>query len=173
METRSYVKSVAHPAAKNMIELSRTQDEECGDGTTGVIILAGEILAQLLSQLERDIHPVVIISAYNKALKEALEIVNRTSIPINVNDDKQMLNLIIGTKFSVRWSDLMTRLPPEAVRTVSSEDNGHTIVDIKHYARVEKVPGGGDRGQQGPQGRHDQQGHHPPQHASSHQEPAH
>ncbi|TFK19034.1 T-complex protein 1 [Coprinopsis marcescibilis] len=136
---------VAHPAAKNMIELSRTQDEECGDGTTSVIILAGEILAQSLSQLERDIHPVVIISAYNKALKEALEIVNRISIPIDVNDDKQMLDLIktsIGTKFSVRWSDLMTRLALEAVRTVSSEENGHTVVDIKRYARVEKVPGG-------------------------------
>ncbi|KAJ2928327.1 hypothetical protein H1R20_g8755, partial [Candolleomyces eurysporus] len=110
---------VAHPAAKNMIELSRTQDEECGDGTTSVIILAGEILAQSLSQLERDIHPVVIISAYTKALKEALEIVKRISVPIDVNDDAQMLSLIktsIGTKF--------------------------VTVDIKRYARVEKVPGG-------------------------------
>ena len=82
-----------------MIELSRTQDEECGDGTTSVIILgayppnytkscsiiAGEILSQSLSQLERDIHPVVIISAYNKALKEALEIITRISIPIDIN----------------------------------------------------------------------------------------
>ncbi|KAK7685038.1 T-complex protein 1 subunit gamma [Cerrena zonata] len=85
---------VAHPAAKNMIELSRTQDEECGDGTTSVIILAGDILAQSLSQLERDIHPVVIISAYNKALKEALEIIKRISIPIDTSDDGAMLSLI-------------------------------------------------------------------------------
>jgi len=47
-------------------------------------IIAGEILAQSLSQLERDIHPVVIISAYNKALKEALEIIKRISIPIDI-----------------------------------------------------------------------------------------
>ncbi|KAF8954273.1 chaperonin Cpn60/TCP-1 family [Flammula alnicola] len=136
---------VAHPAAKNMIELSRTQDEECGDGTTSVIILAGEILAQSLSQLERDIHPVVIISAYNKALKEALEIVKRISIPIDVNDDKQMLSLIktsIGTKFVVRWSDLMCKLALQAVRTVSQDVNGMKTVDIKRYARVEKIPGG-------------------------------
>ncbi|KAJ6625013.1 putative t-complex protein 1 gamma subunit [Mycena sp. CBHHK59/15] len=115
---------VAHPAAKNMIELSRTQDEECGDGTTSVIILAGEILAQSLSQLERDIHPVVIISAYNKALKEALEIIKRISVPIDTTNDKEMLALIktsIGTKF---------------------DDNGMKTVDIKRYARVEKVPGG-------------------------------
>ncbi|KAF9523110.1 chaperonin Cpn60/TCP-1 family [Crepidotus variabilis] len=136
---------VAHPAAKNMIELSRTQDEECGDGTTSVIILAGEILAQSLSQLERDIHPVVIISAYNKALKEALEIVKRISIPIDVNDDAQMLALIktsIGTKFVVRWSDLMCKLALQAVRTVAQDTNGMQTVDIKRYARVEKVPGG-------------------------------
>ncbi|KZT18687.1 T-complex protein 1 [Neolentinus lepideus HHB14362 ss-1] len=136
---------VAHPAAKNMIELSRTQDEECGDGTTSVIILAGEILAQSLSQLERDIHPVVIISAYNKALREALEIVKRISIPIDTSDDGQMLSLIkssIGTKFVVRWSDLMCKLALDAVRIVSADEGGMTTVDIKRYARVEKVPGG-------------------------------
>ncbi|KAI0280657.1 T-complex protein 1 [Russula aff. rugulosa BPL654] len=136
---------VAHPAAKNMIELSRTQDEECGDGTTSVIVLAGEILAQSLSQLERNIHPVVIISAYNKALQTALEIVSRISVPIDTNDDAQMLALIktsIGTKFVIRWSDLMCRLALEAVRIVSAEDAGVCTVDIKRYARVEKVPGG-------------------------------
>ncbi|ESK98153.1 t-complex protein 1 subunit gamma [Moniliophthora roreri MCA 2997] len=136
---------VAHPAAKNMIELSRTQDEECGDGTTSVIILAGEILAQSLSQLERDIHPVVIISAYNKALKEALEIIKRISISIDVNNDEEMLSLIktsIGTKFVVRWSDLMCKLALRAVRTVAQDDGGLKTVDIKRYARVEKIPGG-------------------------------
>ncbi|KAF8177411.1 chaperonin Cpn60/TCP-1 family [Pholiota molesta] len=142
---------VAHPAAKNMIELSRTQDEECGDGTTSVIILAGEILAQSLSQLERDIHPVVIIRAYTKALAEALTIVKSISIPIDPSSDTEMLSLIktsIGTKFSARWSELMCKLALDAVRTVAVEaakDGSNetlTTVDIKRYARVEKVPGG-------------------------------
>lgn len=146
-----------------MIELSRTQDEECGDGTTSVIILgmedrlflsplpdsflctAGEILAQSLAQLERDIHPVVIISAYNKALKEALEIIKRISIPIDTSNDEEMLSLIktsIGTKFVMRWSDLMCKLALQAVRTVAQEEGAIKTVDIKRYARVEKVPGG-------------------------------
>ncbi|KAH7907992.1 chaperonin Cpn60/TCP-1 family [Hygrophoropsis aurantiaca] len=137
---------VAHPAAKNMIELSRTQDEECGDGTTSVIILAGEILAQSLSQLNRDIHPVVIISAYNKALTHALEIIDSISIPIDTSNDDEMTSLIktsIGTKFVSRWSDLMCRLALQAVRIVSKEDDGgNKTVDIKRYARVEKIPGG-------------------------------
>ncbi|KAF9014910.1 chaperonin Cpn60/TCP-1 family [Cyathus striatus] len=136
---------VAHPAAKNMIELSRTQDEECGDGTTSVIILAGEVLAQSLSQLERDIHPVVIISAYNKALAEALKTIEDISVPIDIYNDEEMLKLIktsIGTKFVVRWSDLMCTLALQAVRTVSQEEGSLKTVDIKRYARVEKVPGG-------------------------------
>ncbi|KAF9508268.1 hypothetical protein BS47DRAFT_1373697 [Hydnum rufescens UP504] len=136
---------VAHPAAKNMIDLSRTQDEEVGDGTTSVIILAGEILGQSLPLLERSIHPVVIISAFNKALKEALEIVNRVSIPIDTNNEQEMLALIktsVGTKFVVRWSDLMCKLALQAVQTVMRDEDGIKTVDIKRYARVEKVPGG-------------------------------
>ena len=106
---------------------------------------------QSLSQLERDIHPVVIIRAYTKALAEALRIVNAISIPIDTSSDEQMLSLIktsIGTKFSVRWSDLMCKLALEAVRTVAIEASsgpsgeGLTTVDIKRYARVEKIPGG-------------------------------
>lgn len=137
---------VSHPAAKSMIELSRTQDEEVGDGTTTVIILAGEILAQALPQLERNIHPVVIISAFKQALKDALEIIDEISLPIDINDDKAMNSLIsssIGTKFVSRWSDLMCSLALNAVRTVTWEiGNGNREVDIKRYARVEKVPGG-------------------------------
>ncbi|EMR72677.1 T-complex protein 1 subunit gamma [Eutypa lata] len=137
---------VSHPAAKSMIELSRTQDEEVGDGTTSVIILGGEILAQALPQLERNIHPVVIISAFKRALKDALEIIDEISLPIDINDDQAMNSLIsssIGTKFVSRWSDLMCSLALSAVRTVAWEvGNGKQEVDIKRYARVEKVPGG-------------------------------
>ncbi|KAF8473790.1 T-complex protein 1 [Gautieria morchelliformis] len=136
---------VAHPAAKNMIELSRTQDEEVGDGTTSVIILAGEILAQCLPLLERNLHPVVIISALNKALRESLDVLQSIAVPIDTSSEKEMLSLIktsIGTKFVIRWSDLMCKLALDAVRTVAKDDAGIKTVDIKRYARVEKVPGG-------------------------------
>lgn len=137
---------VSHPAAKSMIELSRTQDEEVGDGTTTVIILAGEILALALPQLERKIHPVVIISAFKNALKDALRIIEEISLPVDVNDDDAMRKLIassIGTKYVNRWSELMCNLALQAVRTVSFEaEGGKKEVDIKRYARVEKIPGG-------------------------------
>ncbi|KAI5451274.1 T-complex protein 1 subunit gamma [Naganishia albida] len=144
---------VAHPAAKSMIELSRTQDEEVGDGTTSVIILAGEILAHSLPLLERNIHPVVIIKAFSHALDDALKVINDISVPVDISSEDQMMALIktsIGTKFSSRWSDLMCSLALKAVRTVSvtAEDEAPTdsagikTVDIKRYARVEKIPGG-------------------------------
>ncbi|RIA84181.1 chaperonin Cpn60/TCP-1 family [Glomus cerebriforme] len=136
---------VAHPAAKSMIELSRTQDEEVGDGTTSVIILAGEVLAQALPYLERNIHPIIIISAFKKALEDAVKIINEISKPLDVENHEEMLNLVkgsIGTKFASRWSDLMCKLALDAVRTVAKDDEGKREVDIKRYARVEKVPGG-------------------------------
>src|ERR1700755_1477210 len=76
----------AHPAAKSMIELSRTQDEEVGDGTTTVIILAGEILAQTYPHIERNIHPVIIISALREALKDAIDVINQVSRPVDTEN---------------------------------------------------------------------------------------
>lgn len=147
---------VAHPAAKSMIELSRTQDEEVGDGTTSVIILAGEVLTRSVQYLESDIHPIVIISAFKKALEDAITIVDEISRPVDIHNPEEMLALIkssLGTKFVSRWSDLMCSLALKAVQCVAVEKDqsipGSTSgpprqaeVDIKRYARVEKIPGG-------------------------------
>lgn len=106
---------------------------------------AGEILAQALPYLERNIHPVVIISAFKRALEEALRIIDAISVPVNPSNEDDMLRLIktsIGTKFVSRWSDMMCHLALKAIRTVAKDDNGAKTVDIKRYAKVEKVPGG-------------------------------
>ncbi|KAJ1904713.1 T-complex protein 1 subunit gamma [Coemansia sp. IMI 209127] len=113
---------VAHPAAKSMIELSRTQDDEVGDGTTSVIILAGELLAISAPFLERKIHPVVILRGFQKALDDAQTILRSIAVPVDTNDRDQMLGLIksaIGTKFVSRWNDLMCNLALSAVQTVA------------------------------------------------------
>ncbi|KAJ1758026.1 T-complex protein 1 subunit gamma, partial [Coemansia sp. RSA 1591] len=181
---------VAHPAAKSMIELSRTQDDEVGDGTTSVIILAGELLAISAPFLERKIHPVVILRGFQRALEDAQDILRSIAVPVDTSDREQMLGLIksaIGTKFVSRWNDLMCGLALDAVQTVvrrkadmeeapvvdianidakkpqgdaaatgsaatatadavdvsgkTSETDVHEV-DIKRFARVEKVPGG-------------------------------
>merc|ERR1712168_1364890 len=66
--------TVQHPAAKTMIEIARTQDEEVGDGTTSVIVLAGEMLSVAEEHLENNVHPTVIIRGYRQALEDICNI---------------------------------------------------------------------------------------------------
>lgn len=136
---------VSHPAAKSMIELSRTQDEEVGDGTTTVIILAGEILAQTYPYIEKNIHPVVIIQALKQALADALQIIHDVSVPVDTENDAQMLKLIgasIGTKYINKWLQKMCELALKAVQTVAVRDGDYREIDTKRYVRIEKIPGG-------------------------------
>ncbi|KAH8067508.1 hypothetical protein JL721_7622 [Aureococcus anophagefferens] len=113
---------VSHPAAKQMIELSRAQDEEVGDGTTSVIVLTGEMLQVAEPLLARNIHPTAALRA--------------------------LVESCIGTKFSSRWGDKVIEMAIGATLKVVVEKGGvdgkesHKEVDIKRYAKVEKLPGG-------------------------------
>lgn len=101
---------VSHPAAKSMIELSRTQDEEVGDGTTSVIILAGEMLYVAEQFLDRQFHPTVICRAYTKALEDAVAALKEIAFDIDITDRTMMLNIVrscIGTKFTSRFGTLI------------------------------------------------------------------
>lgn len=141
---------VSHPAAKSMIELSRAQDEEVGDGTTSVIILAGEMLAMAEPFLHRNVHPTQIVAGYNKALQYALTVCKKIAVPVDIQDREQMKSLVqssIGTKFSSRWGDKIVDIAISAVlKVVRTEDDGteggQKEVDIKKYVKVEKIPGG-------------------------------
>jgi T-complex protein 1 subunit gamma len=136
---------VAHPAAKTMIELSRAQDEAVGDGTTSVIILTGELLHVAFPLIKREIHPTVIIAGLQAAKEAALAHLKEISKPIDPNDSKAVLGVIrscIGTKFVSAWSDQMCHLALTAVNTVKMEETGYKEIDLKQYARVEKIPGG-------------------------------
>lgn len=137
---------VQHPAAKSMLEISRTQDEEVGDGTTSVVILAGEVLSVAAQFIEDKIHPTLIIAAYRKALDDMLEILkDQISVPIDIDNDEEMLKTLqscLGTKFLNQWSNLACNMALKAVRTCMVENNGRREIDIKRYAKVEKVPGG-------------------------------
>ena len=158
---------VSQPTAKSMIELSRAQDEEVGDGTTSVIILAGEMLILAEPFVRNNLHPTVIVQGYNRALQEALAILERQALHVDVRDTDLMTKLVqssIGTKFSSRWNDKMVEMALQAVLTVSRPSGSgqpvttsaaadapaatnnpythRTEVDIKRYAKVEKIPGG-------------------------------
>jgi T-complex protein 1 subunit gamma len=136
---------VTHPAAKSMIELSRTQDEEVGDGTTSVIILSGELLVVSEPFLEQKIHPTVIIEAYSRALEDANKAMERFSFPIKIEQKEEVMKILrscLGTKLLDRWGDFMCELAFQAVKMVTVNENGRTEIDIKRYVRIEKIPGG-------------------------------
>merc|ERR1711981_1224509 len=140
---------VQDPAAKSMIETARSQDEEVGDGTTSVIILAGEFMQSATQFLEDNMHPTVIISAYRQALDKMVNVLEQgLAKPININDAAEVSKIVkstLGTKFLAEYMDLAVDMAISAVKTVTIKDDKQQNIkeiDIKRYAKVEKVPGG-------------------------------
>merc|ERR1719162_2813897 len=136
----------AHPAAKNMIELSRAQDEEVGDGTTSVIILAGEMLSVAEPLIEKKLHPTLIVSGYMQALEDGLQMMNDLAYKVDTNDAGAMREIVgsaIDTKFVSRWGHLISDLAIKAVQTIAiTKPDGRKEIDVKRYAKVEKISGG-------------------------------
>uniref|UniRef100_A0A2P2HXA0 T-complex protein 1 subunit gamma n=1 Tax=Hirondellea gigas TaxID=1518452 RepID=A0A2P2HXA0_9CRUS len=139
--------TVQHPAAKHMIEIARTQDEEVGDGTTSVVILAGEMLAVAEQFLDAKMHPIIIIQAYRQALEDALELLNSDefSMKVDLDDEQKMVEVIrscVGTKFLGQYGDMACRIAMEAVKIITVETGNTVEIDVKKWARIEKIPGG-------------------------------
>lgn len=137
--------TVQHPAGKTLIEIARTQDEEVGDGTTSVIVLAAEILAVSQPFLEDKMHPTLIIQALRQGLEDVVSILkDQVATPVDVNSEEAMIKVIqscIGTKFISKWADLACSIALNAVKIVKSNED-HKEIDIKRYAKIEKIPGG-------------------------------
>ncbi|VDK64396.1 unnamed protein product [Onchocerca ochengi] len=138
--------TVKHPAAKSIIEIARTQDEETGDGTTSVIVLAGEVMSQAQQFLDQNIHPTIIIQAYRMALEDMIVLAEeKFSKQIDINNNEEISSVIkscLGTKMLSKWMDLAVNIALSAVKTVKIVEHGHQEIDIKRYCRIEKIPGG-------------------------------
>lgn len=116
-----------------------------GDGTTSVIILAGEMLAVTEPFLQQNVHPITLFSAYFRALEtinRAAESVSKTIDVLNEEVVREIVNSCVGTKFASMWSSLIVDLAVQAVRKCYREVAGKPDVDTKRYARIEKIPGG-------------------------------
>eukprot|EP00494_Astrolonche_serrata_P024465 UN24723 len=135
-----------HPAAKSIIAISRTQDEEVGDGTTSVIILAGEMLKVATPFLERNMHPTIISTAYMHAMTDAIEYMKKMSKSIDLTKDSDTINIVrgaISTKAQNKWGDTICKLALDAVKTIKVIREDKSVeIDAKKYCRIEKIPGG-------------------------------
>jgi thermosome len=132
---------VQHPAAKMLVEVAKSQDSEVGDGTTTVVVLAGELLTRAEKLLDQEVHPTVIVEGYKKAAAKALEILRNLSIDIQPDDEK-MLKLIamtsMGTKATVGTSDHLGTLATKAIRQIMEERDGKITADIDRVKVLKK-----------------------------------
>jgi thermosome len=132
---------IAHPIGKMMVELSKIQDQEVGDGTTSVVILAGELLNQAAELISTDkIHPTILVEGYRLATEKAIEYIQEIATDVSPDDDtllKEIVNTSMGSKIVSRSSDLLSNLVIKAVKSI---DDGSGKIDIEDI-KVEKKEG--------------------------------
>tara|TARA_Y100000310_G_C20696153_1_gene825912 strand:+ start:4090 stop:5721 length:1632 start_codon:yes stop_codon:yes gene_type:complete len=133
---------IEHPAAKMIVEVAKTQEEEVGDGTTTAVVLAGEFLKNAEDLMEKNIHPTVISKGYRLAAEKSQEILNEIAEPINMND-KSLLKNIATTAMTGKGAEsakeLLSEIIVDAVLQIAEENGNISQSDIK----VEKKVGSG------------------------------
>lgn len=130
---------IYHPAAKMLVELSKAQDVEAGDGTTSVVVLAGSLLAAAERLLSKGIHPSIISHSFGEASKKAIEILASISVPIALTDRDQLIKTASTSLNSKVVSPHSAHLAPiivDAVLKVAENDNVD-LRDIKIIKRLE------------------------------------
>lgn len=135
---------VEHPAAKMIVEVAKAQDEECGDGTTTAVVLAGELLKNAMDLIEQDIHPSVIAEGYRLASKKACEVLEKVAIEVKPDDDellKRLAETAMTGKVAEANKEMLAEIAVKAVKAVAEEINGKIKVDLDNV-KVEKKQGG-------------------------------
>ena len=135
---------VEHPAAKMIVEVAKAQDEECGDGTTTAVVLAGELLKNAMDLIEQDIHPSVIAEGYRLASKKACEVLEKVAIEVKPDDDellKRLAETAMTGKVAEANKEMLAEIAVKAVKAVAEEINGKIKVDLDNI-KVEKKQGG-------------------------------
>jgi thermosome len=134
---------VEHPAAKMMIEVAKTQDDEVGDGTTTSVILAGELLGKAEDLIDKNVHPTVIIDGYRKAASKALEMLEMIAITIEPKDKgylKKVAMTSMASKLVAGNREKLAEIVVEAVLDVAEKVGEEIRVDLDDIM-VEKKTG--------------------------------
>jgi len=136
---------IKHPAAKMVVEVAKTQDDEVGDGTTTAAVLTGELLEKAEELLELNVHSTIIANGYRMAAIEAHRILEGMSIQVT-EDDEDTLVKIAGTALTGKGSesakDIIAPLVVRAVRSIAETAvSGKKTVDIKDVMMERRVEG--------------------------------
>uniref|UniRef100_A0A8C0I493 T-complex protein 1 subunit delta n=1 Tax=Balaenoptera musculus TaxID=9771 RepID=A0A8C0I493_BALMU len=134
---------VLHPAARMLVELSKAQDIEAGDGTTSVVIIAGSLLDSCTKLLQKGIHPTIISESFQKALEKGTEILTDMSRPVELSDRETLLNSAatsLNSKVVSQYSSLLSPMTVNAVMKVIDPATA-TSVDLRDVKIVKKLGG--------------------------------
>ncbi len=147
---------VQHPAAKMMVEIAKAVDDEVGDGTTYSVIIAGALLEKAEDLIKQGIHPTVIVDGYRKAMRQAIDILNKIAEDVKINDHPILANIAktsMESKIVSTDSDVLADLAVKAIfavaekpTTTEKSNNNHQylVVDLDNV-KVQKKPGGAIR----------------------------
>jgi|TARA_B110001454_G_scaffold152126_1_gene141511 thermosome len=134
---------VEHPAAKMVVEIAKTQDSECGDGTTTAVILAGELLKNAEELLEKGVHPTAISNGYRRAAGESLKLLEKIARPISKNDTSTLKAIAITSmtgKSSETNADFLADLTVKSIKMVS-ESSGKQVSIDRDNIKIQKKQG--------------------------------
>jgi thermosome len=134
---------VQHPAAKMLVEVAKTQDNEAGDGTTSAVIIAGELLSKAEELIEKNIHPTIIIDGYKKAAEKALEVLDKIAMPVDLKSEDYLRKAAMtsmASKLVAEYKEYLADMVVKAMMTVAEKQGKTYKVDVDDV-KVEKKTG--------------------------------
>ena len=135
---------VQHPAAKMMVEISKATDNEVGDGTSSVVVLAGALIEKAEELINKDVHPTIIVDGYRKSALKSIEIFNQLAQKIDASNRAELIKIArtsMQTKLVSKESDELSQVVVNAALQVSEPKESGYSVDIDDV-KVEKKAGG-------------------------------
>ena len=133
---------VQHPAAKMIVEVAKTQDDMVGDGTTTAVVLAGELLKEAEELLEENVHPTLIVKGYRIATQKALEVLDKISQTVDLNDKetlKKVAKTAMGSKAVGISKEHFADIAVEAINQIAEKQGDKWVVDIDNIQIVKKA----------------------------------
>src|SRR5881296_21283 len=115
---------VEHPAAKMMVEISKATDNEVGDGTTSVVVLAGALIEKAEELIDKDVHPTVIVDGYRKSAAKAIQVLNSIAQKVAGNEKQELIRVAktsMQTKLVSRQADLLADIVVRAAMQVAEK----------------------------------------------------
>ena len=134
---------VIHPTAKMLVEISKAQDIEAGDGTTSVVVIAGALLKAVQELLNKGIHPAAISDGFNVALEKAREVIDSMGSPVDLNDrDVLIQNCVtcLSSKVVSQNSDILAPMAVDAVMKIIDKETAENV-DLNNIKVSMKIGG--------------------------------